>query len=74
MWKWVPLVLCNVLLVGIACMYFMAVFVDVDVNPCILTYMYPNYYRIQGENFSRFENKYELYLYKEGPGVQRKVL
>ncbi len=70
---WLPLVACNVLVLVIAVMCYTAVYVDVDINPCIITYMYPNYYRIQGDNFSRLEGKYELYLYREGHNVEKQV-
>jgi hypothetical protein len=72
--RWVPLAACNALILAMAMIMYAAVFVDVEINPCIITYMYPNYYRIQRDNFSRFENKYELYLYKEGPHVGKEVL
>lgn len=71
--SWAPLVACNLLVVAIAVVCYAVVFVEVDVNPCIITYMYPNYIRIRGENFSRLESKYELYLYREGPTPRKEV-
>lgn len=71
--SWIPLVVCNVLVVAIAAICYAVVFVEVDINPCIITYMYPNYLRISGENFSRLESKYELYVYREGPTPRRDV-
>lgn len=37
-----------------------------DVHSCEMTYIYPNYYRVQPQPNSRLSKKYTLYLYREG--------
>jgi hypothetical protein len=71
--RWLPLIACIGVVSVLVVVCYIAVFVDVDINPCTMTYMYPNYVRIQDKNFSRLSHKYELYLYKEGINVRNEV-
>lgn len=58
---------------GIVAICYTAVVEDIDINQCIMTYMYPNYIKLHDDKFSRLAHKYDLYLYKEGPHARKEV-
>ncbi|TPX50402.1 hypothetical protein SeLEV6574_g00911 [Synchytrium endobioticum] len=40
-----------------------------DINTCNMSYMYPNYVKLDGPKNIATANKYSLWLYKEGPHI-----
>lgn len=61
-----PLLVTLVLTVVVASISYYNVFVKEEQNFCSMTYMDRRFIHVPLQNVSRLENKYSLYLYREG--------